>query len=136
MVTTASCEGSLFAADFPTNATTAVEDLASALGPHACTEAYGTAAFDVADSSWVVDCHRQFSIISESQTDARLHSGLDCSPRSATGLAPNLLQIHNLSVGLVIEPEISDTRAESFCGIPAGTRSSSKTAHQSWTVSE
>lgn len=54
--------GSLLAADLAADATTTIEDLATALGPHAGTEANSTAAFDVADSSWVVYCHRQISI--------------------------------------------------------------------------
>ena len=50
--------GCLLAADLAADAATPVDDLATALGPHAGTEANSTAAFDVADSSWVVYCHR------------------------------------------------------------------------------
>ncbi len=52
----------LLAADLATDATTTIDDLAAALGSHAGTETDRTASFDVADSSWVVHCHRQISI--------------------------------------------------------------------------
>lgn len=52
----------LLAVHFATDATTAVDDLAATLGLHASAETDRTAAFDVADSSWVVHCHGQISI--------------------------------------------------------------------------
>jgi len=55
--------GCLLAADFTADAAATIEDLAAALGCHAGTEADSAAAFDVADSSWVVHCHRQISSI-------------------------------------------------------------------------
>lgn len=64
------------AADFATDATTTIEDLATALGLHACTETYGSAAFDITGSAWVVNSHRQISIIPQ-----RLcATGHDCRP--------------------------------------------------------
>ncbi len=52
----------LLAADLATNTATAVDDLTATLGLHASTESDRAASFDVADSSWVVHCHRQISI--------------------------------------------------------------------------
>ena len=52
----------LLAVHFATDATAAVDDLATTFGLHAGAETDRTAAFDVADSSWVVHCHGQISI--------------------------------------------------------------------------
>ncbi len=56
------CGFCLLAVHFATDATAAIDNLAAALGLHASAKTDRTAAFDVADSSWVVHCHGQISI--------------------------------------------------------------------------
>ena len=124
----------LFTADFAADAATAVEDLSATFGPHAGTETDGAAAFDVADSSWVVYGHRQISKKPTRQSE----SGSDCSPCHSKGLATIQEWNHNLESWLEIELKIGHTVFDTE-PLPnaAGARSSSiGLVFEIWTLSE
>lgn len=95
----------LLAADLATDAATTIDDLAATLRTHAGTETYCAAAFDVANSSWVVNGHRQISKIPNHLCD----SGSDCSPCHSKGLARINEALDNLKASLDFTAQIDHT---------------------------
>lgn len=95
----------LLAADLAADAATTVDDLAATLGTHAGTETYSAAAFDVTNSSWVVNGHRQISKIPDHLWD----SGSDCSPCHSKGLARIDEALDNLNPSLDFGAQIDHT---------------------------